>query len=30
VIEVSGEGSWPQGEVTQRLRMHLEAAGERG
>ena len=30
VIEVSGEGSWPQGEDTQRLRMHLEAAGERG
>jgi 4-amino-4-deoxychorismate lyase len=30
VIEVAGEGSWPQGEVTQRLRMHLETAGERG
>jgi branched-subunit amino acid aminotransferase/4-amino-4-deoxychorismate lyase len=30
VIEVRGEGSWPNGEVTQTLRTRLEAAGEPG
>jgi 4-amino-4-deoxychorismate lyase len=30
VIEVRGEGSWPNGEVTQTLRTRLEAVGEPG
>lgn len=30
VIEVRGEGSWPLGEVTQRLRTRLDAPGEPG
>jgi 4-amino-4-deoxychorismate lyase len=30
VIEVDGEGSWPQGELTRTLRARLESAGDPG